>query len=55
MRASGKHTLAEMAERLVLRGLGKLGIRQGAAKPDPLRAIQEHVDRQRAAASEGRS
>ncbi|AHY52470.1 hypothetical protein [Bradyrhizobium japonicum] len=33
MRAAGRHDAAEMAERLVLRGLGRLGVRQGAAKP----------------------
>ncbi len=33
MRAAGRHDAAEMAERLVLRGLGKLGVRQGPAKP----------------------
>jgi hypothetical protein len=33
LRASGQGADAEMIARLVIRGLGKLGIRQGAAKP----------------------
>jgi hypothetical protein len=33
MRAQGRHERAEMAERLVLRGLGRLGVRKPAPKP----------------------
>lgn len=33
MRQTGRHEQAEMAERLITRSLGRLGIRQGAIKP----------------------
>jgi len=33
LRAAGQGADAEMIARLIIRGLGKLGIRQGAAKP----------------------
>jgi hypothetical protein len=45
MRASGKHAEAEMAERLVLRGLGRLGIRQGSVKSaDPAADAREWLN-----------
>jgi hypothetical protein len=42
MRAARRQKEAEMAERLVLRGLGKLGIRQGQQKPAGY-ALQEYL------------
>jgi hypothetical protein len=44
MRAAGRYDAAEMAERLVLRGLGRLGVRQGGAKPSSgLSTVAERI------------
>jgi hypothetical protein len=43
MRAQGRHQRAEMSERLVLRGLARLGVRQGQAK-DPNDVLQQLFD-----------
>jgi hypothetical protein len=48
MRAAGRHTEAEMAERLALRGLAKLGIR-GKQKPNPQKALLDYLASRQAA------
>jgi hypothetical protein len=55
LRQAGRGADAEMIARLIMRGMGKLGIRPGTAKPDPLKAIDQHVARQRAAAQAAQS